>query len=195
MPRNGIRFFRSRLGINRAELARRANTTRQQIGRLEDDKRKLTLHWATVLAEVLNCSASDLMFFDNARLGAAVHRNIFMASAKNADDYAISLHSDILQKLTAPASRLELFEVDTNDIHKSAAKGDFVLVDRDATGVARPGVYLIDVAGVQGWRYLSPSATGDTVLVHSDNEQMVPETVAEGRLKILGRVRAKLAAM
>jgi DNA-binding XRE family transcriptional regulator len=198
MPNNGIRSFRRQLGITQAELALRVNTTRQQIGRLEDGKRKLTMQWATDLAKVLNCRASDLMFPETAMLGdSAGYRNVFLAQTGSPDEHAISLHSDILKRLMMEASsnRLELHEINTNDIKKSAGKGDFLLVDRDITAVTGPGVYLIDIAGVRSWRYLSPSATGRTVLVHSDNEQMAPEAVTESDLTILGRARAKLAAL
>ena len=84
MQKNGIRSFRRRLGISQSELARRAKTSPQQIGRLEGGQRKLTIEWATILAQVLNCQASDLMFPENARLaGSSVYRNIFWLTRKS----------------------------------------------------------------------------------------------------------------
>ena len=197
MPKNAIRSFRRRLGISQAELARLAKTSPQQIGRLEGGQRKLTIEWATVLAKVLNCQASDLMFPENARLAASpVYRNIFLADEETAGEHAISFHLAILKKLQMlPSDHLELYEVGTNDISKSAGKGDFLLVDRDKTTVTGPGVYLIDISGVKSWRYLSPSATGRAIVVHSDNDQMAPETIAESSLTILGRASAKLAPL
>src|SRR4051812_29772500 len=65
MHKNGIKAFRERLGLSQAELARRARTSRQQIGRLEAGHRKLTMDWAVELAKVLLCAPSDLMFPDN----------------------------------------------------------------------------------------------------------------------------------
>ena len=198
MQKNGIRSFRRRLGISQSELARRAKTSRQQLGRLEQGKRKLTMQWATDLAKVLNCQPSDLMFPENARLGGGSdYRNVFLVNEESAGDQAISFHEAILKKflMEAKSDRLELCEVETNDISKSAAKGDLLLLDRDSTTVTRPGIYLIDIAGAKSWRYLSPSATGRMIVVHSDNEQMAPESVAASELTILGQARLKLSAL
>jgi transcriptional regulator with XRE-family HTH domain len=198
MPKNAIRAFRRRLGISQAELARRAKTSPQQIGRLEGSKRKLTLEWATILARALNCQASDLMFPENAQLEiGTAYINIFLANGETAGNHAISFHSTILGKFfdDAVSSRLQLYEVNTNEISKSVSRGDFLLVDRDTTTVTKPGVYLIDIAGVKSWRYLTPSVTGLAIVVHSDSDQITPESVAEGSLTILGRACMRISAL
>ena len=198
MQKNGIRAFRRRLGISQSELARRAKTSRQQLGRLEQGKRKLTMQWATDLAKVLNCQPSDLMFPENARLGGGSdYRNVFLVKEEGAEDQAISFHEAILKKLLmeATSNRLELCEVDDQRHQQECGQRRPSAGGPRQHTVSRPGIYLIDIAGARSWRYLSPSATGRTIVVHSDNEQMVPETVAESELTILGQARLKLSAL
>ena len=49
-------------GVNAAELARRVETTRQQIGRLKNGQRRMTKEWAERIAPHLDCSPAELLF-------------------------------------------------------------------------------------------------------------------------------------
>ncbi len=58
----GLRRARERAGLSRPELAQRAETSRQQIERLEKGERELTKQWAERLAPHLGVSAVELLF-------------------------------------------------------------------------------------------------------------------------------------
>lgn len=59
--RNRIAELRAIKGLSQEELARLADTTNQQIGRLEAGKRKLTVEWMNRLAPVLGVEPRELM--------------------------------------------------------------------------------------------------------------------------------------
>jgi transcriptional regulator with XRE-family HTH domain len=61
-PDSPLRRAREAAGLNMAELARLADTTRQQIERLETGQRKLSAEWARRLAPHLKTSPQQLMF-------------------------------------------------------------------------------------------------------------------------------------
>ena len=60
MP-NRIRELREARALTQAGLAQLAATTPQQIGRLEEGKRRLTVEWLIRLARALGCSPADLI--------------------------------------------------------------------------------------------------------------------------------------
>ncbi len=53
--------LQQRIGINDAELARRANTDQTQIGRLKKGERGMTIEWMRRLAKALECTVADLL--------------------------------------------------------------------------------------------------------------------------------------
>lgn len=58
---NRIKEIREREGLTQDELAVRMGTTSQQVGRLENGQRKLTVEWMNKLAIALDCYPSDLI--------------------------------------------------------------------------------------------------------------------------------------
>lgn len=59
---NNILIYRELSGLSRKQLAELANTSPQQIFRLEKGHRKLTKEWAIRLAPHLNVTPKKLMF-------------------------------------------------------------------------------------------------------------------------------------
>jgi transcriptional regulator with XRE-family HTH domain len=58
---NRIRALRRQRGLTTVELAERADTSNQQIGRLERGERRLTQDWMDRLAEALDCAPWELL--------------------------------------------------------------------------------------------------------------------------------------
>ncbi len=58
---NSIRAFRKQNGLSQQELAKRIGTTGQQVGNLENGRRKLTQDWMERLAAGLGCGPADLL--------------------------------------------------------------------------------------------------------------------------------------
>lgn len=58
---NRIRELRQERGLTTIELAERAHTSNQQIGRLERGERRLTQDWMQRIAEALGCESWELL--------------------------------------------------------------------------------------------------------------------------------------
>ena len=58
---NSIRALRKQNGLSQQELAKRIGTTGQQVGNLENGRRKLTQDWMERLAAGLGCGPADLL--------------------------------------------------------------------------------------------------------------------------------------
>ena len=61
MEKNAIQTIRKQKGVSRAELAKRAGTSPQQIARLENGERRLTVDWASRLAAALETTVFELL--------------------------------------------------------------------------------------------------------------------------------------
>lgn len=61
---NGVRRALDASGISQAELARLTGESRQQIGRIVNEERKLALPMATKIAMALSCDVRDLFLPD-----------------------------------------------------------------------------------------------------------------------------------
>lgn len=196
--RTGVAIFRERAGLSKAELARRVGTTRQQLGRLEDGKRKLTKEWAEKIAPILGCTPSDLLFPEMARIDTARFKNVFEVDDGGEDvEYPlISLDIEFLKRLLPSAGRhrLRLMMVDSDHPGSAVAKNDAVVIDMDDIAPTRPGLYAIEIAGAVQWRYLTPTTTG-MVQVHTDNRKPPEETVKPDEISILGRARLRISTL
>lgn len=58
---SALRILRERAGLSQKELGRRANTSQQQIDKLEKSERKMTVDWIRRLAEALDCHPIELL--------------------------------------------------------------------------------------------------------------------------------------
>ena len=58
---NKLKKLRKESGLSQAALAKKANTSAQQIHRLENSDRKLTIEWMRVLAVALDVSPASLL--------------------------------------------------------------------------------------------------------------------------------------
>lgn len=197
--KNGIAIFRERAGINKAELARRVGTTRQQMGRLEADERELTVDWAEKIAPHLGCSAQDLLFPEMARIDLASFNNVFEVSRQpqsQPEKPSLALEKDFLARLlpSAAAHNLRLMMVEGYQTNSIVTKGDAVVIDLDDNRPSRPGLYAIDIGGDVQWRYLSPTTSG-AIQVHSENPSVPTETVSPAELKIVGRAKLKISTI
>lgn len=73
-PGGILRDARKRKGLSQEELAKRGNTTRQQISRLEKDERDLDRDWARRLGPHIDMRPRDLWAEDDAEQGAIPSR-------------------------------------------------------------------------------------------------------------------------
>lgn len=196
---NGIRMFRERMKISTSELARRVGIGRQQMGKLERSKRKLTVEWANKIAPHLNTTPQELMFPNIAKADLNRFQSVFEIAGGSGplpSEPSISIQHDLMAKLAPGVSgkRLQLVLVDNDDMSKYVARGDAVILDLDAKEPSRPGLYALRIAGTMQLRFLSPSTTG-TILVRSDNPDIPAETANPADLDIIGRARLKISTV
>jgi transcriptional regulator with XRE-family HTH domain len=199
---NGIKFFREKAGLSKAELARRVGTTRPQMGRLEEDEgpkgRKLTLKWAERIAPYLNCRPEELLFPELAQVDTTRFNHVFEISGgnKRPDSPGLVLEPEFLTRMLPNSSghNLRFMMVDSYQANGVVAKGDALVIDMDDNIPNRPGLYALDIAGAVQWRYLTPTTAG-TVQVHSDNAAAIHETVKPTELKVIGRARLRISTL
>lgn len=198
--KNGIRIFREKAELSKAEAARRVGTTRQHFGRLEAGERALKIEWAERIAKAFgNCTPQDLMFPELARIDTARFNNVFAVSAddKSVDDApTLALGRDFLSHLLPGASshRLRVMMVDGYQSNTLVTKGDAVVIDLDDNQPSRPGLYALSIGGVVQWRHLSPTTSG-AIQVHSDNSAIASETVKASDLTVIGRARLRISTI
>lgn len=196
---NGIKIFRERAGITKAELARRLGTNRQQVGRLETDKRKLSRKWADRIAPILGCPAEDLMFPELAKVDTSRFNNVFSiaeSGANPAETPAIALESEFLNRMLPNIARhkLRYMMVEADQANNLVTKGDALVIDTDDNRPTRPALYAVEIAGIVQWRFLSPTTDGH-VLIHADSAGGPHETVEPSKLKVIGRARLRISTL
>lgn len=196
---NGIRHFREKKGISKAELARRVGVTRQHMGRLEEDERKLSAKWAQKIAPFIDAQPQELMFPELVQIDLTRFNSVFEI-AKGGDTGpelpALAIGSEFLERMVPDASshNLRFMMVDASQANGLVTKGDALVIDTDDNEPNRPGLYALDIAGVVQWRYLSPTTSG-TVQVHSDKTAANNETVKPADLKVVGRARLRISTL
>jgi DNA-binding XRE family transcriptional regulator len=196
---NGIKLFREKAGLTKAELSRRIGTTRQQLGRIEDGKRKLTLQWAEKIAPHLDCTAQDLMFPEMSSIDTKRFHNVFeILNGKEApaDSPGMAIEAEFLARMLPSARRhnLRFMMVEPSQSNALVSKGDALVIDIDDNKPSVPGLYALEIAGVIQWRYLAPTTSG-AVQVHSDNPNVPSETVKPADLAIVGRARLRISTL
>jgi DNA-binding XRE family transcriptional regulator len=197
--KNGIKLFREKAGLSKAELARRIGTNRQQLGRLEEGERKLSKEWATKIATVLKCTPQDLLFPELARIDTTRFNNVFeIASGTGSppESPGLAIENEFLARMLPNATRhnLRFMMVDAYQANSIVTKGDALVIDMDDNEPNRPGLYALDIAGVVQWRYLSPTTAG-LIQVHSENPAGAGETVKPTELKVIGRARLRISTL
>lgn len=196
---NGIRHFREKKGISKAELSRRVGITRQHIGRLEEDERKLSAKWAEKIAPFLDCTPQELLFPELSQIDLTKFNSVFEILKGNEprpEAPAIAIDTDFLERMVPDAAghNLRFMMVDAYQANGLVTKGDALVIDTDDNQPNRPGLYALDIAGVVQWRYLSPLTSG-AVQVHSDNSGANNETVEPKDLKVVGRARLRISTL
>ncbi|RUV07813.1 XRE family transcriptional regulator [Mesorhizobium sp. M1A.F.Ca.IN.020.03.2.1] len=197
---NGIKHFREKAGLTKAELARRVGTTRPQMGRLEEEDgpngRKLTLKWAERIAPHLNVRPEELMFPELAAIDVSKFNQVFEIAGGKNQTPGLVLDPEFLARMlpNSTGHNLRFMMVDAYQANGIVAKGDALVIDLDDNTPNRPGIFALEIAGAVQWRYLSPTTAG-AVQVHNDNPAAVNETVQPKDLKVIGRARLRISTL
>lgn len=196
--RNGITLYRERAGLTKAELARRAGISPQQLGRMENNRRKLSRKWANMLAPVLNCTPQELMFPDAALVDTEKYSAIYDLLEDGGADSTplLSISHSLFQRMVPSARlhRLQVMFVDSDDVSSHTKRGDALIVDLDDNEARRPGIYAVNIQGEPQWRRLSVMTTG-MIRVTSDDPAVEDEVVKADSLTVIGRAKLRISAI
>lgn len=192
---DGIKACRMRAKISQGELARRIGVNRQQIQRLESGQLRITVERVECIAKALDCDVDDIYHHDQV-IFPATPSGVF--TVYGAGNSAVTFQDSLLDSLLRgnEHGRLELVQIHSDDVARTAKSGDYVLLDRSVKKVSAYGLFLITTwAEEMVWRYLAPLPTPEHLRVYADDEHIVDAEVQIGDLTILGRCCARIAAI
>lgn len=196
--KNGLKMFRERAGINKAELARRLGTSRQHVGRLEDETRALSVEWAKKIAPILKCTPHELMFPELARVDTNRFLNLYEIDEDQTEPQnpALAIERDFLARLLPGAEKhaLRVMTIDADHYAGKVSKGDIVVLDTSVTTPSRSGLYAVEIADAIQWRYLTPTTSGK-VSVQSEDQHSPAELADPEQIKLVGRARLRISTI
>lgn len=168
---NRIREQREKKGLSQADLAEKCATTKQQIGRLEAGRRKLSRVWLTKIAKALEVRVVDLLPSDpNIRLGAtpvhfsgeeqplresAVIEEVDVrissgdgALAESEDSSVVvaewQMPAEFVRSHTStPAERIKIVPVHGDSMSPDFLPGERIMVDTEDKRPSPPGVFIV----------------------------------------------------
>lgn len=208
---NNIQKLREQRGWSRPDLARRMDTSPQQIERLEKGQRKLTQDWIDKAAVAFSVHPTAIISDDPAHPPAptrpsstaiddgdavpvtALDLSVSMGPGTIVEDFVESepvyMDLKLLQIITrTPSDRLRLIKGIGDSMEPTLRTGDRILVDINDRQLARiNGIYWIDHFGLHGIKRLRGSAAGK-IMVMSDNQNVSDFEADAADVRIHGRV-------
>lgn len=158
------------------QVATTCSATRSQISRLESGERRLTLDWLEKIAAALDVAPNDLL--------------------RPPTDYgkkktAPPAGSVMLTEVSGIKSEhLDVVEVRGDGMVPTFAVGDRLIIDRGDRAVTS-GVYIVDFGGGPEIKRVALSAK--SIRLSTDNPIYAPFDVDPKRLKVVGRVVARIS--
>ncbi|PWJ81551.1 DNA-binding XRE family transcriptional regulator [Pseudaminobacter salicylatoxidans] len=196
--KNMLKSLRLDAGLTQEELGKRVGATKQQIGRLEKDQRKLTMEWARKLATALGCSPFDLYKADISKLkerAINIHE-VSESQLKEPDMPAMSIDRALLSRILPGISHdhFEIMIVESDLPGEVAKRGDFVILDTSIRTATNPGIYSVDFNGSPQLRLLVITKTGE-IIARSGMPGVPDETFSADEISILGRAKLKISTI
>lgn len=209
---NNIARFREDRGWSRPTLAKRMNTSPQQIERLEKGQRQLTLEWMNRAAQAFGVTPTQIIetgvelppeaastsivpsivAADDTVLIQRLDLSLSMGPGTLIDDWVeaepVNFDLSFVRSITrTPPDRLRLVTGIGDSMYPTISWGDLLMIDTTDRQLARQdGVYWIDLYGAAGIKRLRTVAPG-RVLVISDNPAVGDQEVSAEDLRIQGR--------
>lgn len=210
---NNIQELRERRGWMRPEMARRMDTSPQQVERLEKSQRKLSLDWIDKAAEALSVEPWQIIVplddegpkgqahgmppapandDDTAEI-IALDLSLSMGPGTFIEDFVdgepVRMSLGFIQAITrTPTDRLRLVKGIGDSMEPTLRTGDQVLVDINERQLSRiNGIYWIDYLGMHGIKRLRAAGQG-RLHIGSDNPLVPDFEVDAADVRIEGRV-------
>lgn len=203
-----LRELRDRVGLSRPQLAAKIKAHPNQIQKLENGERKLTVEWIEKLAPHLGVEPRDFLRAAEGRLHASVEtvkgtefarlplfdiRASAGRGALVADGEPIGFRlfdHNWLKTLTRSAlGQLAVIQVSGDSMWDTLHDGDHVLVDLGRKALAQPGIFVLQLQEELIVKRVSMDFSTRAVTLVSDNKVYPAQTITEpGALEVVGRV-------
>lgn len=210
---NNIRLLREERNWSRPDLAKRMNTSPQQVERLEKGTRSLRQEWIDRAAAAFGVQPQEIItprgeFVPSAAPApmlplltgdgadtVAIQKldlSLSMGPGTLIDDYIeaepVTFDLSFIRSITrAPSDRLRLVTGIGDSMYPTLNWGDVIMIDTTDRALARQdGIYWINVYGAAGIKRLRTVGQG-RVLVKSDNPAVDDQEVDAEDLRIEGR--------
>lgn len=182
---NRIRELREAAGYTRAKLAEMADTTANQLVKLENGDRRLSDHWAARLAPHLNVQAFELMMPAGARVEIRWVPLVGEISCGNWGE-AVE-HSGQMVPTSMGGPRSFALRPSGDSMDKIVSEDGFVVVDPDQSQLIDGRLYAVmnDAGETTAKRY---HATPPRLEPCSTNPEHQPIVVGQDGFKVIGRV-------
>jgi len=178
-----LREWRLAKGLTQTDLAKRVDTVKSEVSRLEKGSRRMTLEWMSVFAKALGISVEDLMTIPPMGFGA-VSPPPGAAPVGAADTVRLG---DIEVGMLGGAHGSML--VSGDDWAGTFSAGDVLIYDKSKRSTAAPGLMAFDVGGDVVVRRVTPAPKGSTLTC---GNPAYPATPLTDDYDVLGRVVARL---
>lgn len=177
-----LREWRLAKGLTQTELARRTNTVKSEVSRLENGSRRMTLEWMGIFARAMGVSVEDLMTVPPIGFGAVSPP----PSAKSSSGDVIRL-GDV--SISIEGSAHGATSVNGDDWAGTFSAGDILIFDKSKRSTAAPGLMAFDVEGDTIVRRVTPGPNGAILTCSNPAYPAMPLSEDYG---VLGRVVARL---
>lgn len=180
--RHYLREWRLAKGMTQPELARRADTVKSAISRLERGSRKMKLEWMNRLAQAMGIDREDLMRLPPMGFGQ-VSPPPSEVTRFDQNDWSIATLGEIPLGVRGETFQLTTYSGD--DWPGVFAPGDIVIIDKRKTSTSVPGLYAITAGDEIIIRRIVHA--GGEIVLSCGNPAYQPMTLSEG-LAVAGRI-------
>lgn len=195
-----MRAFREDAKLSRDKLANLLNTHRNQIQKLENGERKLTLKWIERIAPKVRKTKDDFLREDASAEGDTVSVIEYDVRVSAGGGFHIDLETKkdvwkfsrryLADEMRLPIGQMVVLEVMGDSMEPTLHSGDRVLVNMADKRVSQPGLFVLwDGDGTVVKRLeIVPNSEPLKILRISDNPLHRPYEVLAEETNIIGRV-------
>lgn len=206
---NRLRQIREEKNLTQEYVARKANTSSQQIGKLEKDERRLTVDWLIRLSPALGCSPVEVVpeLLGGLQLppkdDRTVHVAIINATAccgngiENETENVVGFwqipRDEYRAITTAAPEHVKMLRVFGDSMEGTLSDGDWVLVDISRNYIDGDGLFLIRMTSGLAVKRIQNSI-GGKIVIKSDNKKYDNIESSAEEIPVIGKVIYTLKA-
>jgi len=196
---NRLAEIRRSRNLTQDQLAKKLNTSSVSVGRYEKEDSRLNLPLLRRLAEILDCSISEIAGGESDRTNgvvgipeydvrASAGGGFFVDEETRKTTWPFSRH--YLQELRLSTSSLVIVEVQGDSMEPTLRSGDRVMIDTSDRNPAQPGIFCLWDSDRTVVKRVEKVPASDPVLLRlmSDNPMHSAYEVAAELVNVIGRL-------